>query len=369
MELRRVAGERRVFVIMPFSEANTRRKGDLDFLFAQVIKRSIEEVEYTFSYQVTRSDDAFDITTAMLRRIYEADIVIADLSGSVPNPNVMFELGVRLASSNGFVILIRENNATNRPIFDTSTFFTFYYSTEHYDQLQEHLTSQIRRYENNQLEWCGSPVLNALERTPDLNETVKYARGYTALDNVYADFRTLLHNALLTAAWFVEERAGRSSPKVILEDERTWDEFFEKMAQIEHECGGLPWKEFGFEIQSLPAITQFICERPLRGILPDRSEMTLSFWLREYWAVFAGTNATWRHFNYSAFETLIGDGLVLTHVFRALLVALGLSAQIPDGNFRRHADAAIYETYKHARLRKSKLIDLFESTEHNVFVV
>lgn len=117
-----------VFVVMPFVESPTRNEPQLTSFFENNVKAPIEKAaNLDFSYSVRRSDVTLDITTQIIRDLLRADIVIADLSGKTPNPNVMYELGVRLAVSAKPVILVREKHSENRRVFDVNTFFTFEY--------------------------------------------------------------------------------------------------------------------------------------------------------------------------------------------------------------------------------------------------
>src|SRR5437667_2407704 len=118
---------RRVFVIMPFVEGGTRNEAQLTAFFQNNLKRPIEQADLKSRYEVYRSGQAFDITTEIIRDVCRADIVIADLSGADPNPNVMYELGVRLAISERPVILIREQNLANKKIFDIYGFYAHPY--------------------------------------------------------------------------------------------------------------------------------------------------------------------------------------------------------------------------------------------------
>jgi chaperonin GroEL len=146
---------------MPFVRGGTRNETQLTAFFNNHLKRSIENAQLQFGYRVDRSGQAFDITTEIIRDICRADIVIADLSGEAPNPNVMYELGVRLAVSELPVILIREKIPENRRIFDIYGFFTFEYDPYDYVSLEEHLITKIASLENG-AEPYDNPVLRLI---------------------------------------------------------------------------------------------------------------------------------------------------------------------------------------------------------------
>jgi hypothetical protein len=85
---------KRCFVIMPFSERlSDRPKGFFDEVFDSLIKPAAESAGFDVS---TANKDGSDvIQSTIISELMEADIVIADLTDH--NPNVLFELGVRMA--------------------------------------------------------------------------------------------------------------------------------------------------------------------------------------------------------------------------------------------------------------------------------
>lgn len=152
---------RTVFVIMPFTRSPTRGKEQMTSFFENNIKRPIENSDLQYEYRVHRSGDTFNITEAIITDLYDADIVIADLSGRFPNPNVMYELGVRLSFSDQPVILIREDRTDNADVFDISSFYIFPYDPLNYAQLENHLIGKLARFESGE-EGYRSPVREVL---------------------------------------------------------------------------------------------------------------------------------------------------------------------------------------------------------------
>jgi chaperonin GroEL len=154
--------ERTVFVIMPFVKAFARNKGHLKSFFENNIKKSIESADLAYQYWVRRSDETFNITDKIIRDLFTADVVIADLSGELPNPNVMYELGVRLAISQKPVILIREDNDQNKNVFDITGFYAHPYDPLNYLDLEKHIIEKLRRLESGE-ETYESPVLKVVQ--------------------------------------------------------------------------------------------------------------------------------------------------------------------------------------------------------------
>jgi chaperonin GroEL len=181
---------RRVFVIMPFVEGGSRNEAQLTAFFENNIKRPIEGADLRDRYEVYRSGQTFDINAEIIRDLCRADIVIADLSGADPNPNVMYELGVRLAISAKPVILIREQHPDNRRIFDIYGFYTHAYDPYDYRQLERHLIEKLKRWEAGD-EPYTNPVLNIInvemaQLSPSLTDVAPEQQRELALHGVQA---------------------------------------------------------------------------------------------------------------------------------------------------------------------------------------
>ena len=155
--------EKTVFIIMPFSKVNNRNQEQLTNFF-EALRSSIEaEKSLSYKYTVRRSGDDLIITDQLIRSLFNADIVIADISGEVPNPNVMYELGVRLAISEKPVILIREGDkseSSDLP-FDLKTYHTEFYDPFNHEKLVRILVNKLKRIERGEMQY-ESPVKKAL---------------------------------------------------------------------------------------------------------------------------------------------------------------------------------------------------------------
>jgi nucleoside 2-deoxyribosyltransferase len=81
---------------MPFSEQETGLRPDGFFkeVYISIIKPACEKAGFDAVTADRKGSDV--IHTTILREILEADIVLADLTDH--NPNVMFELGLRMAA-------------------------------------------------------------------------------------------------------------------------------------------------------------------------------------------------------------------------------------------------------------------------------
>jgi hypothetical protein len=110
----------KAFVIMPFTEKNPDRpKG----FFSEVLRSLITPAGVDAGFQVeTASKQGSDlIQSTIINELLEADLVVADLTDH--NPNVLFELGVRMAEDRP-VALIRATGTG--PIFDVDNMLRVY---------------------------------------------------------------------------------------------------------------------------------------------------------------------------------------------------------------------------------------------------
>ena len=112
----------RVFVIMPFAEhaGESRSEGFFKEVYTSVVKPACERAGFDPSTADRKGSDI--IHTTILREILEADIVVADLTDH--NPNVMFELGLRMALGSQPVCIIKSKD-TGR-VFDVDNVLRVY---------------------------------------------------------------------------------------------------------------------------------------------------------------------------------------------------------------------------------------------------
>lgn len=97
----------------------------------EIIKEAIPSDDFEIDL-VSNSDDVGIIQNRIVNNLYTADIVICDVSAK--NPNVMFELGMRLAFDKPTIII--KDNKTNYS-FDTSPIEHLEYPMDlHYQSIQ-----------------------------------------------------------------------------------------------------------------------------------------------------------------------------------------------------------------------------------------
>jgi hypothetical protein len=97
------------FVICPFGKVGSDERKASDTLVKHLLSDVLREMEYSTIERTLESNDPGDIMKSILDGLYNADLVVADISGS--NPNVFYELGLRHSVGKP-VILISEDNET-----------------------------------------------------------------------------------------------------------------------------------------------------------------------------------------------------------------------------------------------------------------
>ncbi len=271
-----------VFVIMPFNETPTRDKGQLTSYFENEIRKPIESGQYQFQYHVRRSDDTFNITEQIIKDLYAADIVICDLSGLNSNPNVMYELGIRLAFSNKPVILIREAHKDNKRIFDIGGFYAEPYDPLNYSALREHLSSKIKRFEKHE-EVYHSPVLKIVAQDQPLLVQMSASRAAQLLDTL-SD--SLLMNLRILGGAIHSFLMSRTPPvdldtKDVLQLLMTMRDKIDILEKID-------WGPFYYTPGAQPTLDHYLATRYLFGLVDDDIEHLYTKSLIQYYGEFIG---------------------------------------------------------------------------------
>lgn len=101
-------GTEACFVVSPIGEEGSNERQRADFVFDEFVKRACAEL----NLRPYRSDHQFSrgIREEMMRSISQANLVFAYVGGPRWNPNVMIEIGYRLASG-GALIIVRDSPA------------------------------------------------------------------------------------------------------------------------------------------------------------------------------------------------------------------------------------------------------------------
>jgi len=307
--------KREIFVIMPFKETPTRSEADLTEFFEANIKARIQnEASLKYQYLVRRSDDSFDINAQIIRNVYKADVVICDLSGNQPNPNVMYELGMRLALSNKPVILIREKHPGNKRIFDIYGFSTYDYCITQYRKLEDHLIAKLRKFETGG-EAFESPVLRILKTEPRVLQEINRRRVLKLMMSFRAEVAGLQRLLVGALSDFFKEHKIKHSLKTPEE----MIKFFRKNnATLER----LPWKNFVFNPRAMPAIGAFLNELPLSDLIDEDLERLLNTFVSEYYNYFLASDYAWHETTFLVVYMCLGESQLLRRILACCQILL-----------------------------------------------
>lgn len=268
---------------MPFNQTPTRTTSDLTEFFLTNIKARIEsEQSFANRYVVGRSNDTFNITEQIISDLYSADIVLCDLSGHLANPNVMYELGVRLSVTNKPVILFRESAPENRRIFDIQGFYAFEYSPTRYRELEDHIVTKIRKFETGE-ELYESPVLKVLRHEPSVVRQMRTDRAAnvvrmmaSSLDNTHTMMQIVVDE-------FLHEAYDIDLSRLDTTGALATDDKFKS----------LDWSAMSFRPQIAPAVLTFLSEPLLADILPPRENEAVTEFVSYYHARFFTVDSIW----------------------------------------------------------------------------
>lgn len=286
--------QKKIFVIMPFTETPQRNQADLNSFYYDNIKNCIESNQKLVNkYKVIRSEDNFDITTQIIFDLYDSDIVICDLSGIQANPNVMYELGVRLSLSNGPVILIREENPTNRRIFDISGFHSFDYKITQYKKVEDYLVSKILKFESG-AEIFQSPVLKTLKRHPFVTIELSNRDVNSRLIALHKEI-TFLKKRFTDALWVFLKNRLTKEEWIKIRDKKDNTEI---MKELGEQIVKFEWTNFPFKVNHLPCISHFISAYPLLDVIDNGLENDFSTFVTDFYCVYLLADSYWLNFSW-----------------------------------------------------------------------
>lgn len=145
------------FVVTPIGGPDSDIRRHADGLIKMAIKPALGE-----EYDVKAAHDYFDsmsITKQVYEKLYESDLVIANLTGL--NPNVMYELGIRFCFGKPVILIAKEGEQLP---FDITEYRTYFYKDDFLglSELKDILGNVITTINYN--DKSESPIHNALKQ-------------------------------------------------------------------------------------------------------------------------------------------------------------------------------------------------------------
>lgn len=123
------------FFITPIGKDGSTERINMEHVLKLMLRPILSKYEFDFEHVVTsEDDDTPKITRTILNHIENDDLCVADLTGL--NPNVMFELGYRMALKKPLIIIGSKEMAGRIPfdVYDNRT--AFYDSTDPFSMVE-----------------------------------------------------------------------------------------------------------------------------------------------------------------------------------------------------------------------------------------
>jgi hypothetical protein len=307
---------------MPFVHANDRDEQALTKFFADYIKYPIEnDPKLGGIYSVVRSSDSFSMLEQIISDLGSSDIVICDLSGENANPNVMFELGVRLAVSHKPVILIREKKDSNKRIFDVSGLFAHEYSMQDTRALDRFLVSKVSEYEFEDLNY-SSPILKILNQDAAFWMQLPIRKASAFLGGIASAAEAHL-NAFSKALLVHLIKAGLTDVSI-----SSGVSCYRDIAKLEEKRSF--FDDFGYNITAIPSLDSYLSSVYLLGLVDDEIEKGFREYAMNYSLYFNKSNSSF--FWPSKFEEVFAyafETLILMNLARQIIQILNIRADSP----------------------------------------
>ncbi|SFR34080.1 hypothetical protein [Halogeometricum limi] len=113
-----MSDEKECFFIAPIGEEGSDIRERSDTLLEYVVEEAVTDYGYSVK-RADQLDEPGSITSQIIEKTVESDLVVADLTGH--NPNVFYELAVRHATGKPYIQLIHKNESIPFDIADLRT--------------------------------------------------------------------------------------------------------------------------------------------------------------------------------------------------------------------------------------------------------
>ena len=148
------------FIISPIGEPNSPEREHNDSVRDFVIKEAVKEL----GYEAVRADEIAEpgsITSQIMQRIFDDDLVVADLTDH--NPNVFYELSVRHAVGKPFVQIITEGQDIPFDVQGMRQIFYDLTKPASVHKAKTDIIGQVRAWESDPKLNVQTPITRPLE--------------------------------------------------------------------------------------------------------------------------------------------------------------------------------------------------------------
>ena len=193
------------FVISPIGERGSPSRRRADGILNEVIRPALEPK----GYRVERADHDKSpgvVTEAFIAKIFNADLVVADLTGL--NPNVMYELAVRHASGKPVIQILEDGHELP---FDVRSQNTLYFTCDLAGRTDAIRNIQAAEEAVHQASDLGNPI----KRSVELRGLATSGKGQ---DSVVATAIVEMQSQLARLYGAVQALSGRQTPLQHIDD-------------------------------------------------------------------------------------------------------------------------------------------------------
>lgn len=167
MKLRRIRlmsdKKKTCFVITPIGDDNSDIRRHIDGIIDQAI---IPAVGYKYEISVSHRDfEIGSINDRIVKRVYESDLVIANLTNT--NPNVMYELAIRYSSGKPAIVIAEKGTKLPFDVIDENTIF-YINDPAGANELKDKICETEKKIDISKNIY--GPVLKAINKIPLYNE-------------------------------------------------------------------------------------------------------------------------------------------------------------------------------------------------------
>jgi len=148
-------GEKTCFVACPIGPPDSPQRKRTEQVLAKIIRPACEALGYQ-CLPAHEDERPGKITRQIVQRLVESPLVIADLTG--PNPNVMYEVGIRNAARKPIVLMCQEGQDIPFDLAHNRAVKVDWPDWDSIDEAREKLEAQIRSAEEDGDKASESPV-------------------------------------------------------------------------------------------------------------------------------------------------------------------------------------------------------------------
>lgn len=177
------------FIITPIGKINSAIRRKIDGLISEVISPVMNELDYEIEVSHKISESGL-MTKAIIQRVYNSDLVIANLTGN--NPNVMYEVALRHASAKPIIHITEDIH--DLP-FDISNQRTIEYIDDMSgaQELKDNLRKMVQGIKLDDV--VDNPITSALEKRKIINiPSGNSVDAETILVNILDEMQTIKRN-------------------------------------------------------------------------------------------------------------------------------------------------------------------------------